>query len=48
MTKKYVYDFDEGKGVGQTGQAVYLDFTAAIDRLGESAIKQKYGNLFQM
>ncbi|MFT5388070.1 MAG: succinate dehydrogenase / fumarate reductase flavoprotein subunit [Candidatus Omnitrophota bacterium] len=42
------YACDEGKGVGQTGQAVYLDFTAAIGRLGETAIRERYGNLFQM
>lgn len=39
---------DEGKGVGATGLAVYLDFKDAIRRDGEEAIKRKYGNLFQM
>ncbi|MCB0348726.1 MAG: fumarate reductase/succinate dehydrogenase flavoprotein subunit [Bdellovibrionales bacterium] len=39
---------DEGRGVGSTGVAVYLDFKDAINRLGESAISEKYGNLFQM
>ncbi len=39
---------DEGRGVGETGKAVYLDFRDAIARLGESAISEKYGNLFQM
>ncbi len=39
---------DTGHGVGSTGQAVYLDFRDAIDRLGESAIRSRYGNLFQM
>jgi succinate dehydrogenase / fumarate reductase flavoprotein subunit len=39
---------DEGKGVGDTGLAVYLDFEDAIKRDGESVIEQKYGNLFQM
>lgn len=39
---------DEGRGVGQSGQAVYLDFKNAIDRMGESKISEKYGNLFQM
>lgn len=39
---------DEGRGVGETGLAVYLDFRDAIKRLGESAISEKYGNLFQM
>ncbi|MHB2026323.1 MAG: fumarate reductase/succinate dehydrogenase flavoprotein subunit [Elusimicrobiota bacterium] len=39
---------DDGRGVGQTGFAVYLDFAAAIGRSGESAIREKYGNLFDM
>ncbi|MBI2506357.1 MAG: fumarate reductase/succinate dehydrogenase flavoprotein subunit [Candidatus Latescibacteria bacterium] len=39
---------DEGKGVGSTGRAVYLDFADAIARDGEALIRQKYGNLFQM
>ncbi len=39
---------DEGRGVGQTGLAVYLDFADAIGRLGESVIRERYGNLFQM
>ena len=39
---------DEGRGVGQTGLAVYLDFTDALDRLGVDVIKERYGNLFQM
>jgi succinate dehydrogenase / fumarate reductase flavoprotein subunit len=39
---------DEGRGVGSTGQAVYLDFRDAIERVGEETIKSKYGNLFQM
>ena len=39
---------DEGRGVGKTGIAVYLDFSAAIDRLGEHTIKERYGNLFEM
>src|ERR1700710_276968 len=39
---------DEGRGVGESGLAVYLDFTDAIARLGPEAIKEKYGNLFQM
>ena len=38
---------DEGRGVG-SGLAVFLDFTDAIKRLGESAIRAKYGNLFDM
>ena len=39
---------DEGKGVGETKLAVYLDFKDAIKRDGEDAIRKKYGNLFQM
>lgn len=39
---------DEGRGVGDSGIAVYLDFRDAINRLGEKAISEKYGNLFQM
>ena len=39
---------DEGRGVGETGLAVYLDFRDAIARDGKDVIKAKYGNLFQM
>ena len=39
---------DEGRGVGKTGLAVYLDFADAIKRLGRKAIEEKYGNLFEM
>jgi succinate dehydrogenase / fumarate reductase, flavoprotein subunit len=39
---------DEGKGVGQSGLAVYLDFAESINRLGEDAVRAKYGNLFDM
>lgn len=39
---------DEGKGVGTTGLAVYLDFADAIKRLGEETVRAKYGNLFDM
>jgi succinate dehydrogenase / fumarate reductase flavoprotein subunit len=42
------YRYDEGKGVGPTGQAVYLDFRDAIKRDGQEVIAGKYGNLFQM
>lgn len=42
------YRIDDGHGVGETGQAVYLDFADAIKRLGEDAISERYGNLFQM
>jgi len=39
---------DEGRGVGETGLAVFLDFRDAIERDGIDVIKAKYGNLFQM
>jgi succinate dehydrogenase / fumarate reductase flavoprotein subunit len=39
---------DEGRGVGSTGNAVYLDFADAIERLGRDNIEAKYGNLFEM
>jgi succinate dehydrogenase / fumarate reductase flavoprotein subunit len=39
---------DQGRGVGSTGMAVYLDFTDAIKRLGKNTIAERYGNLFQM
>ncbi|MBK34570.1 MAG: succinate dehydrogenase flavoprotein subunit [Gemmatimonadetes bacterium] len=39
---------DEGRGVGQTGLSVYLDFADAIDRMGEQVIRERYGNLFEM
>ena len=38
---------DAGYGVG-TGNAVYLDFKYAIQRLGEDAVRDRYGNLFDM
>ena len=39
---------DEGRGVGESGLAVYLDFTDAIKRLGADVISTRYGNLFDM
>jgi len=39
---------DGGRGVGETGLAVYLDFQDAIQRLGIDVIREKYGNLFHM
>ncbi|HEV8676873.1 MAG TPA: fumarate reductase/succinate dehydrogenase flavoprotein subunit [Methylomirabilota bacterium] len=39
---------DEKRGVGPGGRGVYLDFADAIQRLGEAAIREKYGNLFEM
>ncbi len=42
------YACDDGKGVGPTKRAVYLDFRDAIARVGKDAIANKYGNLFDM
>ncbi|NJP05427.1 MAG: fumarate reductase/succinate dehydrogenase flavoprotein subunit [Chloroflexaceae bacterium] len=42
------YVCDEGRGVGDTGLGVYLDFADAIKRLGKQAIFERYGNLFDM
>jgi succinate dehydrogenase / fumarate reductase, flavoprotein subunit len=39
---------DEGRGVGDSGLAVFLDFRNAIERHGASVIRSKYGNLFDM
>ncbi|AWM35239.1 fumarate reductase/succinate dehydrogenase flavoprotein subunit [Hymenobacter nivis] len=39
---------DEGRGVGSTGLAVYLDFADVIQRTSAQAVSQKYGNLFAM
>ena len=39
---------DDGYGVGGTGRGVYLDFGAAMERIGHDAIAAKYGNLFDM
>jgi succinate dehydrogenase / fumarate reductase flavoprotein subunit len=39
---------DEGRGVGDSGLAVYLDFSDAIKRLGVDVIRMRYGNLFDM
>ncbi|MDP4269277.1 MAG: fumarate reductase/succinate dehydrogenase flavoprotein subunit [Bacteroidota bacterium] len=39
---------DAGFGVGSTGLAVYLDFSDAINRLGQKTVEARYGNLFQM
>ncbi len=39
---------DEGRGVGETGRGVYLDFTDAMKRLGKDGIAARYGNLFDM
>ncbi len=39
---------DEGRGVGESGLAVFLDFKNAIDRLGRNTVASRYGNLFDM
>ncbi|MFM8316110.1 MAG: fumarate reductase/succinate dehydrogenase flavoprotein subunit [Deltaproteobacteria bacterium] len=39
---------DEGRGVGSSKLSVYLDFAESIQRMGESKVREKYGNLFQM
>ena len=39
---------DAGYGVNNTGLAVFLDFSEAIQRLGKNVVEQRYGNLFQM
>ena len=39
---------DEGRGVGEHGLGVYLDFSDAIQRLGSNTIRERYGNLFEM
>ena len=39
---------DEGRGVGDSGLAVYLDFADAIKRLGVDVIRGRYSNLFDM
>ena len=39
---------DEGRGIGDTGLGVFLDFRDAIARVGKDAIAGRYGNLFQM
>lgn len=42
------YVCDEGRGVNETGEAVFLDFRDAIKRDGEDTIRARYGNLFDM
>jgi succinate dehydrogenase / fumarate reductase flavoprotein subunit len=39
---------DDGRGVGQTGYGVYLDFADSMKRLGKNVIVERYGNLFDM
>ena len=42
------YQIDAGRGVGERRNGVYLDFAAAIERLGRDTIDARYGNLFEM
>jgi len=42
------YVCDEGRGIGDTGLGVYLDFAVSIKRLGEGKVRERYGNLFAM
>ncbi|NCX17258.1 MAG: succinate dehydrogenase (quinone) flavoprotein subunit, partial [Acidimicrobiia bacterium] len=39
---------DKGQGVGPLKNGVYLDFSAAINRLGRNVVQERYGNLFEM
>ena len=39
---------DAGFGVGASKMAVYLDFQRSIKKNGINAIREKYGNIFQM
>lgn len=39
---------DEGRGVGSTKRAVYLDLKDAIQEFGQTVIDEKYGNLIEM
>ena len=39
---------DKGHGVGPLKNGVYLDFSAAIQRLGRDVVEERYGNLFEM
>jgi len=39
---------DEGRGVGESGLGVYLDFAEAIGRLTEAGVRERYGNLFDI
>ena len=39
---------DDERGIGELANGVYLDFSAAIGRLGRDVIADRYGNLFEM
>ncbi len=42
------YVTDEGRSVVPNGEAVYLDFSESISRLGKNVVESRYGNLFEM
>ncbi len=39
---------EEGRGAGESGLGVYLDFSDAIKRLTENGVRERYGNLFDI
>ncbi len=39
---------EDGRGVGELGRGVYLDFSESVQRLGANVIRDRYGNLFEM
>jgi succinate dehydrogenase / fumarate reductase flavoprotein subunit len=39
---------DDGRGVGESGLGVYLDFADSIKRFGLGTIQERYGNLFDI
>ena len=39
---------DDGRGVGESGLGVYLDFADSIKRMGVKTIRERYGNLFDI
>ncbi|WP_342318917.1 fumarate reductase/succinate dehydrogenase flavoprotein subunit [Corynebacterium mayonis] len=39
---------NDGYGVGPLRNSAYLDFSDAIERLGEGTIRERYSNLFEM
>jgi succinate dehydrogenase / fumarate reductase flavoprotein subunit len=41
-------EIDANRGVGKLKNGVYLDFAGSIERLGASAVEERYGNLFEM
>ncbi|MEC9442953.1 MAG: fumarate reductase/succinate dehydrogenase flavoprotein subunit [Myxococcota bacterium] len=45
---KMMTDKGRGVGPGKDRLAVFLDFRDAIERLGENAISERYGNLFDI